>query len=181
MVAPALRAGIKITIAGTELTNTQLIEVVVEQSVHLPDMCVLRLYDMGDIGQPTKAIFFQLVDGSNFAIGSTLDVELGDGNSLTSVFKGEITAVEIEATELAMPVMTVRGYSRAHRLHRNRQSRSFIEMTDSDIANKVATEAGLQATVEDTTDTHDYVLQYNQTDWEFLKDRAARNGYEAVA
>jgi phage protein D len=178
--APALRAGIKITVDGSEPQSLQLIEVVVEQSVHLPDMCVLRLYDLGDSGQPTKAIFFDLIDGSTFPIGGSLEVELGDGDSLQSVFKGEITAVELEATELAMPIVTVRGYSRAHRLHRNRQSRSFIEMTDSDIASKVATEAGLQATVDDTTDTHDYVLQYNQTDWEFLKDRAARNGYEVV-
>jgi uncharacterized protein involved in type VI secretion and phage assembly len=178
--APALRAGIKVTVGGTELVTTKLIEIVVEQSVHLPDMCVLRLYDRGDVGQPTKEIFFNLIDGATFAIGSSLEVQLGDGSSIASVFKGEITAVELEATELAMPVVTVRGYSRAHRLHRNRQNRSFLQMTDADIANKVATEAGLQASVDSTNDTHDYVLQYNQTDWEFLKDRAARNGYEVV-
>src|SRR5207244_13395553 len=86
----------------------------------------------------------------------------------------------VEPAHLAVPVVTLTGSSRAHRLHRNRQSRSFLAMTASDIATKVATEAGLQATVEATSDTHDYVLQYNQTDWEFLKDRSARNGYETV-
>ena len=48
--APALRAGIKIKVDGSEPQSLQLIEVVVEQSVHLPDMCVLRLYDLGDLG-----------------------------------------------------------------------------------------------------------------------------------
>src|SRR5262249_28000979 len=67
---------------------------------------------------------------------------------------------------------------RAHRLLRGRHSRSFVNMADSDIASKLAQEAGLSAEADSTNPVHDYVFQYNQTNWDFLRQRAARLGFE---
>lgn len=185
MVAPALTLvpGVDVKINGTSLdadTQDRLLEVVVEQSLHLPDMAVLRFHDIGDQQRPAMAVFFSLLDGTTFPIGAELEVELAQDDAPETVFQGEITAVELEASEDLLPVLTVRGYARSHRLHRNRRNRSFLAMSDSDIVEQVAQEGGLSSQVEATTTTHDYVLQYEQTDWEFLKHLAARNGYELL-
>src|SRR5262245_16019738 len=185
MVAPGalLVPGVDVKVNGTSLnadTESRLVEVVVEQSLHLPDMAVLRLHDFGDQQRRAMAVFFGLIDGTTFPIGGELEVKLAQDGSLETVFQGEITAVELEANEETLPSLTVRGYARSHRLHRNRRNRSFLSMTDGDIVQQVAQEGGLSAEVDATTTTHDYVLQYEQTDWEFLKHLAARNGYELL-
>ncbi len=74
----------------------------------------------------------------------------------------------------------MRGYDRRHRLLRGRQTRSFVGMKDSDIARQIAGDAGLSAKVQDSKVKLDYVLQHNQTDLEFLQERAQRIGYEVV-
>src|SRR5205823_2994901 len=51
---------------------------------------------------------------------------------------------------------------------------------DSDIAAQIAVAAGLKAETTDTKVTHEYVLQCNQTDMEFLTGRASRIGYEVT-
>src|SRR5262249_41939314 len=149
----------------------RLTEVSVEQSLHLPSMCTIRLHDIGS--QPSRATFFQLLDQDALPIGAELEVSLGREGPAEVVFKGEITAVELEASTERMPRIVVRAYDRAHRLMRGRHSRSFVQMADSDIVSKLATEVGLSAQAESTNPVHDYVFQYNQTNWEFLRQRAA--------
>jgi len=50
-------------------------------------------------------------------------------------------------------------------------------MSDSDIAQKIAGECGLSPDVESTKEVHELVIQDNQTNMEFLRDRAQRIGY----
>ena len=94
--------------------------------------------------------------------------------------KGEITALEPEFCATEVPKLIIRGYDRRHRLLRGCKTRSFVQVKDSDIAGQIAGDAGLTAQAEDTGVVLDYVLQHNQTDMEFLQDRARRIGYEVV-
>jgi len=50
-------------------------------------------------------------------------------------------------------------------------------MKDSDLVNTIAGDCGLSADVDSTTYKHEYILQDNQTNMEFLQDRARRVGY----
>jgi hypothetical protein len=50
-------------------------------------------------------------------------------------------------------------------------------MTDADIAKQVGSEVGLQVDVDSTSIVRDWVFQNNQTNWEFLKQLADRNGF----
>ena len=61
---------------------------------------------------------------------------------------------------------------------RKRNTGSFVNMKDSDIASQIAGNNGLKPDVTDTKVTMAYVLQHNQTDLEFLRQRANRIGYE---
>ena len=52
-------------------------------------------------------------------------------------------------------------------------------MKDSDIASKIAREAGFMETdISDTSTTHRHVSQISQTDWDFLRGRAQEIGFE---
>lgn len=144
-----------------------IMRITVEQGLHLPSLCLLQLQDDE----------LNLADGSTFNVGRGLKVEMGTGNDLAEVFDGEIVGLELQPTLSGTLTLVVRAYDRSHRLHRGRQTRSFVQVTDSDIATRIAREAGLQPDVESTSEVYDYVLQDNRTHYEFLRERAERIGF----
>ena len=167
-----------VLIAGTPLSldaQAHIVEVSVDDSVELPSMFTLKIAGTDDEEEDNPWI-----DDDAFAIGNAVEVKLGYAEDLESVFKGEITALEPEFMYDRLPVLTVRGYDRRHRLMRGRKTRTFLKLKDSDIASQIASEAGLTAETEDSKVTHDYVVQANQTNMEFLQERARRIQYEVV-
>jgi len=150
-----------------------LTKVVVDSNLHLPDMFVIRVHDEE----------LEWIDEGPFELGAT--VEIGavtkEGGPEEKLMTGEITALEPDFTLGTQAILTVRGYDRSHRLHRGTHSRAFTQVTDSDLATRIAQQAGLRTDVDSTTQVYDHVLQYNQTDMAFLRSRAQRIGYEAYA
>lgn len=147
-----------------------LVEVTVEDSIHLPDMFAIRLHDPE----------LHWVDSQTLAEGKVVEISAvaREGTRPEKLFTGEITAVEPDFGADGIPALTIQGYDRSHRLHRGRQTRSFVQMTDSDIAQRIAQEEGLTGEVDATRQVHDYVFQNNETNMAFLYGRAVRIGYE---
>jgi phage protein D len=117
-------------------------------------------------------------DSSLFALGGQVEIWLGYVDDLQKVMTAEITGLEPAFTADQPPALTVRGYDYRHRLARDRKTRSFSMMKDSSIAAQVAREAGLVAQVKATPQNQVFVVQSNQTDWEFLRQRAGLLGFE---
>jgi phage protein D len=125
---------------------------------------------------------------SKFAIGKTIKIGFTSSTTESPVFtealteyvmEGEITAIETEFNIKNEAPITIRGYDKSHRLHRGRFNRSFLDVKDSDLVTRLAGGAGVTTgTVTATTTTHKYVFQENQTNMEFLQERAARKGFE---
>jgi len=128
----------------------------------------------------SKGQEFKSIGEDKLAEGTEVEVKVGFVDSVQSLIVGEVTALEPEFPESEAPTMKVHGYDRLHRFRRGRNTRSFLNMKDSEIAEKIARELQLQADVEDTQITHDYVLQSNQSDIDFLLGRARRIRYELV-
>lgn len=120
------------------------------------------------------------VDEDLFDIGNEVEIQMGYENELQTLIVGEITGLEPEFLEDEAPMLIVRGHDLRHRLLRGSQTKSFVQMKDSDIVSKIARDKGLTPKVADTKVKQEYVLQHNQTDWEFLQERADRIGYEVV-
>ncbi|WP_156756338.1 phage baseplate assembly protein V [Actinokineospora pegani] len=167
---PTGRAGV--AVGGAPLNPvaaSRLLRVVVDNDVNLPGMFELVFLDL---------------DGSTLgmaglSIGSEVMVS-GPGASGSGVplIVGEVTAIEGLLQGLTARTV-VRGYTGAHRLQRAKRSRSFLNVTDADVARRVASEAGLSVgQVVATSTTHAYLAQVNQTDWEFLVARATEIGFE---
>ena len=153
-----------------------VISLTVDHDVDLPGMFTLELTDSDSQKEETTWIN----DEELFAVGNVVEVKLGYANDLETLIIGEITGIEPEFAFDRLPRLTVRGYDRRHRLQRGRKTQTFVQQKDSDIAAKIARDAGLTAQVEDSQVVHDYILQAEQTDIEFLQERAKRIHYEVV-
>lgn len=123
---------------------------------------------------------FKYVDGSLFKEGVRLEVTLGYDGRIISLIKGEVTTLEPEFNQDEAPTLKVQGYDSLHRFRRGRKTKSYTRLKDSDIARQIASSLGLTAQVEDTEVTHEYLLQDNMTDIDFLLERARRIRYELV-
>lgn len=157
--------------AGAHVTD-----VTVDDDAGLPSMFTLELTGSDD--QEEEMAWID--DRKLFAVGNTVEVKMGYVDDLETLIVGEITGLEPEFSFDRTPSLTVRGYDRRHRLHRGRKTRTFVQQKDSDIAVRIAGDAGLTGRSQDTRVVHDYVLQANQTDMEFLQERARRIQYEVV-
>jgi phage protein D len=163
-----------ISIAGRTLAEpirARLIEVVVDDHLVLPDSFTLR-FSFDD----------ELWDRLGAAMSAEVVIKAGRLGETPSdaLITAEITGIEAVYEE-GVRYLVVRGYDKSHRLHAGRRTRSFKNVTDSDIARKVASEAGIPVgTIEPTTLVHDHVSQINMTDWEFLRDRAAEVGFSVA-
>lgn len=123
---------------------------------------------------------FKWIDEDLLAEGTEVEVKVGYVDNLSSLIKGEVIALEPEFPADEAPSLKVRGYDRLHRFRRGRKTRTFVQMKDSDIAVQIARELGLTAEADDSTVTHEYVLQSNQTDVDFLLERARRIHFEVT-
>ncbi|MEY9930888.1 phage protein D/phage baseplate assembly protein gpV [Catenulispora sp. GP43] len=145
--------------------------------------CLVRVEVDAHLRWPTAfALTFQDLTGAaltdaGLRIGARVQISAGSTAGARLVV-GEVTAVE-GCYRGNSGQTTVRGYDLCHRLQRARRSRTFDDMTDSDVARRIAGGADLEiGEIVETDTVHDHLLQCNQTDWEFLDQRAGEIGYE---
>jgi hypothetical protein len=144
--------------------------VVVETDLHLPGM-----FELVFAGITDEAL---LAGGLEMGAPVTISVAAGDPEDAADLIVGEITAIEA-VYESVISTTVVRGYDLSHRLQRVRRTRAFLDSTDTEAALEIVTEAGLApGEIIPTEFVHEHLPQYDQTDWEFLKQRAAEIDYE---
>jgi phage protein D len=119
-------------------------------------------------------------DAKLFAQGSVVKIFMGYVDDLQEMIEGEITQISPNFPASGTPTINIDGHSRMHWLHASKSTRTFTQMTDKQIVEKVASDAGLQAQADDTGEQFDYIIQNNQTDLEFLRDRASRIHFQMV-
>ncbi len=150
-------------------------EIIVDSSLHLPDMFTIRLQDPK----------LEWVDNSIFDFGKPVEItaqaaaEIGGGKG--TLMTGAITALEPEFSAVGTHMLTIRGYDKTSRLHLSKISRTFAKQKDSDMARTIASEAGLTPDIDTTSVQYEYVMQNNQTNMEFLAERARRIGFQVFA
>jgi uncharacterized protein involved in type VI secretion and phage assembly len=188
--------GLIISIGGTKKAMDDplyddLEEVVVESSWGLPAMFTLLLRD-----KPDNQEKFTYIDGTTFKLGAEIKVEItteyipDEGKVTAPLIIGEITALEPIFTPGHVVFLRVRGYDRSHHLARGKKTRVYGDgnpkgsgIDDAQIISTILQETG--ALTGKSVDTMGfsgvklpYVMQYNQTDLEFLWERARIWGYQ---
>jgi phage protein D len=167
--------GLLVEIEGTALPadiEPFLSSAYVDDSLHLPDLFVLRFRD------PDRAVLGK----TGLAVGANVRVLVttADSKPPQPLITGEVTAVEAEFDSTGTFIV-VRGYDHAHRLFRGRRTATYTQVTASDIVRTVAQRASLKVgTIESTTTVFDHVTQGGVTDWRFLSGLAREIGFEVA-
>lgn len=166
-------ASASIKVAGRRLDPADMDHVErieVRNYVGLPDVATIRMADPEG----------RHVTSPPFFIGDELEIQLGeiDAARPNPVFTGEVVTFEPEFTN-ASALICVRAYDKSHRLHRNRRSAAFQDMTLADVVRKVVGDAGLVVgELEPTRSVHPFLQQSMETDLDFIHRLAALEGFE---
>lgn len=162
----------KICVDGSEIppeARLAVLSITVDNFVDTADLFAVRLRNKNS----------KWSDDPLFREGKKVKIDLGyEGKSLSTVIEGEVTGWKVSYPREGPSTLVVIGHDKYHRLRRAKKSRSFLQMKDSDIVSQVAGDLGLSAETDATTEQFEYVFQNNQTDIDFLIERARRIGYE---
>lgn len=122
----------------------------------------------GNWGTVNGRIGFLYFDRQTLDFGKTVKIKLGSD----SLFEGRISGLEANLPEGRPPEITVLAEDRFQDLRMKRRTRTFDEMSDSDIANRIASDHSLTPNVNISGPTHKVMAQVNQSDLAFLRERA---------
>lgn len=162
-------------LAKEEMLN--LDSLTIESSLHMPDMALLVLRDNTPVVKDGSAFRFLDNEKGKFVNGKSLTITIKVGNNEEiNVFDGEIVEVEGSLHSHGQR-LTVRAFDRMHTLARGTYTRTFQNVTDMDVVRKIASDLKLSAKTGNANFVHEYVLQSNQTNLEFLRERAIALGY----
>ncbi|MGG5820909.1 phage late control D family protein [Falsiroseomonas sp. HW251] len=153
--------------------SRDLLELEVEESTE--GMASLR-FTLSAIG-PTRGERDESLlwlDGRVLDFGKVIEVRMGRAGAQDRVFEGRISAIELEMEQGREPQLHVRAEDRLMDLRMTRRFRTWENATIEDIAQGIAAQHGLSASVDLDGPAQKMLQQWNQTDLAFLRDQAAR-------
>jgi phage protein D len=107
---------------------------------------------------------------------------MGYADKLLSMVVGQVTTLAPKFPESGSPTITVSGLDGMVQLRDRKpaegETKKFENMADWEIAQAIAQRNGMSATVTQEGEVHDLVIQKNQDDAQFLKERAARIDFD---
>jgi uncharacterized protein len=112
------------------------------------------------------------LDGQILDFGKELEVSIGPANNARIIFKGLISAIEVEFCEGIEPRVVVFAEDKLMNLRMTRRMKTYENQSDADIARAVAKEHGIEADVAADGPTYKIVQQWNHSDLAFLRERA---------
>jgi uncharacterized protein len=122
----------------------------------------------GNWGTVDQQIDFLYFDRSTLDFGKPFQIKIGTD----TIFDGRIMALEGQFPEDQAPAINVLAEDRFQDLRMTRRTRTFSDMSDSDVISQIAGDHGLTANADVSGGTHKVLAQVNQSDLAFLRERA---------
>lgn len=124
----------------------------------------------GNWGLRDGAPGYTLFGRDRLEFGKKIEVKLGD----SLLFVGRVMALQalFPAGGAGEAQLVVQLEDRLQNLRMQRRSRSFAQMSLADIARQIASDHGLQVSVNLSGPSHAVLAQVNQSDLAFLRERA---------
>lgn len=156
-----------ISIDGTEDTSLSqgLLYLSIHESVQGFYRAEARFGNWGPKNNDTGYLYFdrqKLNFGKAFKVKVEQDV----------IADGRISAIEAVYQEGASPEIAVLVEDRFEDLRMTRRTRTFDNMSDADVMNSIANDHGLQTSINASGPTYKVLVQVNQSDLAFLRERA---------
>lgn len=108
-------------------------------------------------------------------IGNEVEIRLGFDGETEPIFKGVLVKQSLTLTEDTSETCYTIKHP-AYKMTLEKKVRSFENMTDSDIIKDICSEYGISADIGDSSVTHDKIVQYSCSDWDFVNLRAESCG-----
>jgi phage protein D len=107
---------------------------------------------------------------------------MGYKDDTTVMVQGKITRLSPTFPAGGQPTLAISGVGPRHDLRGKQESHVYEDMTDTEVAKKIAGRLGVQLSTDPESSSKEerfaYLVQDNQFDIVFLKERARRIGYE---
>lgn len=123
---------------------------------------------------------FQISNQADFAPGREIEIKAGYRSNESTIFKGIVIKHSIKARRNSS-LLVVECRDPAFKLTLGERSRYFTEQKDSEIWETLIAQAGLMAEIPATSISHQEVVQYAVSDWDFLVSKAEQNGRIVLA
>jgi phage protein D len=107
-------------------------------------------------------------------LGAAIEVYAGDETQPREIFRGTITALEVEFSVGTPPELTVLAEDALARARMARRSKTYPDMSPADVAEAVAAELGLRPVIAGLTAPRGVWAQLNESDLAFLRRLLAR-------
>jgi Rhs element Vgr protein len=164
--------GFKIFSEGSQVSaEYQVLSIVVIKEANRISTAKISFRD----GSPSEEDF-PISNSDEFIPGKAIDIEAGYHGDEEVIFKGIVIKNSLRARQNKPSVFEVVCADKAVKLTVGRKNKYFEETSDSDIIEQITADAGLDSDVESTSVTHQSMVQYYASDWDFIVSRAEANG-----
>lgn len=118
---------------------------------------------------------FPVSNSPDFIPGSEIEIQAGYHRDEETIFKGIVVKNKVRSYKNKPSTLRVSCKDEAVKLSVGRHSSYFYELSDAEALEEIIESAGLTPDVESTDTTHQELIQYNCTNWDFLVSRAEVN------
>jgi phage protein D len=143
------------------------------------DMDQMTSFELTVSNWDDKHLFFKYSDTKIFDLGNRVHVEMGYADRMLSMVVGKISSLSPKFPENGSPTLHVSGLDGMLQLRGRKPKEGEVTnyplMADWQIAQVIAERNGLASRVTPEGETHRLVIQKNQDDATFLRERAARS------
>lgn len=118
---------------------------------------------------------FPASSSQDFIPGTEIEIQAGYHREEATIFKGIVIRNKVRSYQNKPGTLQVLCKDKAVKLTVGRLSKYYYEVTDAEVLEELIGNAGLTANVESTNTTHQELVQFNTTNWDFLVTRAEVN------
>jgi len=158
----------RVCINGNELDSAKIQcidDIAISEQCDGSDTCTIKLNDPN----------FLFIEDNIFIEEATVSVELGwHGDTHRIKFDGFISAIDIDFPEDGYPVLSVYCLDNSHTMLRKKKKRSWDNVTNAEVVQKIAQEYGFKCVIEQGYNftKEDTISQSDTTDIEFCESLA---------
>lgn len=111
---------------------------------------------------------------SKLKLGAAIEAYAGDESQPREIFRGRISAIEVDFKTGEPPEITLLAEDRLQSARMARRSKTYTDMTPADVAREVANELGLTPVIAGLAAPNTTWAQLNESDLAFLQRLLAR-------
>ena len=162
---------VEILVGGEALPRSyKLVEFVVNKELNKISFCKLLFAD----GDPATGSF-DLSDSEWMDNGNEISIACGYEGQNETIFDGVVLKHRI-LVKNEQSVLQVECKDKAFVMTMTEKNKVWEEMTDANVFEEMADVNGIEKEIDSTEATHEKMVQYATSDWDFVVSRAEANG-----